>query len=221
MPLHTVRKWIPTAAGKRLALALVLAVLTLPLSLQLSPSVRLLTAWNVGAWSLLAMTWVVIATSSAIVTRLRSAAEDPGRLLVHVIVLLTTVLSLIASMALLRARTSVALDQRMFHTILSLATVVGAWLLNHTSWTLRYAHLYYREDHEGVGGLLFPGDLAPDDLDFAYFSFTIGICMQTSDVVVTSPQFRRSVLLHALQSFAFNTAIIALLLNVVFGLISG
>ncbi|MBK7397682.1 MAG: DUF1345 domain-containing protein [Myxococcales bacterium] len=37
------------------------------------------------------------------------------------------------------------------------AAVVLAWLLTHVSYALRYAHLYYRDDDEGIGGLAFPG----------------------------------------------------------------
>jgi uncharacterized membrane protein len=101
-----------------------------------------------------------------------------------------------------------------------LLAVVTSWLLTHTSWALRYAHLYYRDDKEGVGGLVFPGDRAPTAFDFAYFAFTLGICFQTSDVCITSPQIRRAALFHACQSFAYNTAILALALNLAFGFVS-
>ena len=69
--------------------------------------------------------------------------------------------------------------------ILALVAVATAWSLTHTSYTLRYAHLYYR-DEGGVGGLVFPGDRPPDDFDFAYFACTIGMCFQVSDVVIVS-----------------------------------
>jgi len=85
---------------------------------------------------------------------------------------------------------------------------------------LRYAHLYYRGDREGTGGLEFPGKREPDDLDFAYFAFTIGMCYQTSDVTISSYAIRRTVLVHAIISFAYNTAILALALNLIFGLLT-
>jgi uncharacterized membrane protein len=102
----------------------------------------------------------------------------------------------------------------------SLIAVISAWFLTHTAFTLRYAHLYYRDDEEGVGGLSLPGDAAPAYLDFAYFAFTIGMCFQVSDVQVTSPQIRRTVLLHATMSFAYNTVIVAFVLNLIFNLAS-
>ncbi len=97
-----------------------------------------------------------------------------------------------------------------------LTSVALAWGLTQTAFTLRYAHLYYREN-DGVGGVSFPGQDQPTYFDFAYFAFTIGMCFQTSDVCVTSPTIRRTVLLHAIISFVYNTAIIAFVLNLVFG----
>jgi uncharacterized membrane protein len=66
-----------------------------------------------------------------------------------------------------------------------------------------------------AGGLQFPGDREPDYMDFAYFSFTIGMTFQVSDVVITSRDFRTLVLLHGMLSFGFNTVILALTLNTV------
>ncbi len=102
---------------------------------------------------------------------------------------------------------------------LCLLAVVFAWLLTHTACTLRYAHLYYRDDREGVGGLTFPGERPPDYLDFAYFAFTVGMCFQVSDVTITSRLIRRAVTGHALLSFAYNTAVLALALNLLTGLV--
>src|SRR5205085_264873 len=98
-----------------------------------------------------------------------------------------------------------------------LLTVALSWAITHTSYTLRYAHLYYREDTEGVGGVELPGGGQPSYFDFAYFAFTVGMCFQVSDVVVTSAQIRRAVLGHAVLSFAYNTVILAFTLNLVFG----
>jgi uncharacterized membrane protein len=43
------------------------------------------------------------------------------------------------------------------------------------------------------------------------------MCFQVSDVCVTSPQIRRTVLLHAVISFLYNSVILAFVLNLVFG----
>ncbi len=101
---------------------------------------------------------------------------------------------------------------------LCLATVGLAWAMTHTGFTLRYARLYYREDDEGVGGIELPEHQPPSYFDFAYFAFTIGMCFQVSDMCITSPQIRKTVLLHAIVSFGYNSIILAFVLNLVFGL---
>jgi uncharacterized membrane protein len=79
--------------------------------------------------------------------------------------------------------------------------------------------LYFRDDGSGEGGLQFPGDETPDALDFAYFAFTVGMCFQVSDVVITSKKIRRAVLMHSILSFAYNTVILGMALNLFFGML--
>jgi uncharacterized membrane protein len=43
------------------------------------------------------------------------------------------------------------------------------------------------------------------------------MCFQVSDISITSPTIRRGVLAHSLLSFVYNTIIVALTLNLVFG----
>lgn len=69
-----------------------------------------------------------------------------------------------------------------------------------------------------VGGIDFPTNEAPDYLDFAYFSFVIGMTFQVSDITVSSRAIRRFVLMHGLISFIFNTIIVALTINTLAGL---
>ncbi|MEO6812462.1 MAG: DUF1345 domain-containing protein, partial [Ginsengibacter sp.] len=54
-------------------------------------------------------------------------------------------------------------------------------------------------------------------LDFAYYSFVLGMTFQVSDVQITSKRFRRLALLHGLLSFVFNTVMIALTINLIAG----
>ncbi len=133
------------------------------------------------------------------------------------LVVLSSAASLLSSTALVRKAKLVAGPRGDALVLLCLATVALSWALTHTAFTLRYAHLYYREDDEGVGGLEMPGGQRPAYFDFAYLAFTVGMCFQVSDVTVASPQIRRALLLHALLSFVYNTAILAFVLNLVFG----
>jgi hypothetical protein len=70
-------------------------------------------------------------------------------------------------------------------------------------------------EEERPGGLKFPGDKEPGQLDFAYFSFTVGTSFAASDVKVTSRASRRVVLGHTILSFVYNTVLIAVVINVI------
>lgn len=179
-------------------------------------AVRVVSGWCVAATLLLALAWVVIANSDVHRTRLRCRYEDPGRLLVWVVVVIGCSFSLFAAGGLMQNAHGLSARGGLL-VALCLWAVACSWCLTHSAFTLRYAHLYYREDDNGEGGLEFPGHQPPDDLDFAYFAFTIGTCFQTSDVSITDRVIRRTVLLHGVIAFAFNTAILALALNLAFG----
>jgi uncharacterized membrane protein len=182
-------------------------------------AVRVLTSWNASAVLLLLLAWSIIWDCDPARTRRRAATEDPGRSAVWAIVLGASTLSLFASAYVLRQARLLAPAHEAALVVLSLAAVVSSWCLTHTAYTLRYAHLYYRDDDGGEGGLTFPGAQAPDYYDFAYFAFTVGMCFQVSDVSITSKHIRRAVLGHSVLSFAYNTAILALALNLVAGLL--
>ena len=110
------------------------------------------------------------------------------------------------------------------HVLFCLLTVAGSWVLVHTIFTLRYAHVYYdwttdEEDHRRPA--VFPDEDRPDYLDFAYFSFTIGMTSQTSDVQDQfAARMRRLTLMHGLISFVFNLAILGLSINIISSLFS-
>ncbi len=177
-----------------------------------------LVGWNAAGMVLLALSWLPIATADAEATRRRAGSEDPGRTLVYAIVVAASAASLFAAFVLLRrARTTMSPEEARAVIAMCLSSVALAWGLTHTAFTLRYARLYYREDREGIGGVEFPGKQHPSYFDFAYFAFTIGMCFQVSDTCVTSRQIRRAVLLQAVIAFAYNTAILAFVLNLVFG----
>jgi uncharacterized membrane protein len=184
------------------------------------PAVRAVAGWDAGAFTLLSLVWWVIVGSDQKQTQCRAAAADPGRTVAWLLVTTASAFSIFAGSYVMRHARSIEPERGSALICLSLIAVVLAWTLTHTSYTLRYAHLFYRDDDEGEGGLTFPGERKPDDFDFAYFAFTIGMCFQVSDVVVTSQQIRRAVLFHAVISFAYNTVILALALNLLFGFLT-
>jgi uncharacterized membrane protein len=180
---------------------------------------RLVAAWDVGAVAWIFLAWVIIFRASIDGTRHRAAAEDPGRTATWVLLISASTFSLLATGYLLKQS-----RRGIFHAHepvipLLLVAIAGAWAATHTAYTLRYAHLHYRDRGNAEGGVRFPDPLPPTYLDFAYFAFTIGMCFQVSDAAVTSREFRGAVLMHALLSFTYNTVILAVAINLLVGAI--
>ncbi|MGB3634677.1 MAG: DUF1345 domain-containing protein [Rubrobacteraceae bacterium] len=105
------------------------------------------------------------------------------------------------------------LGNELIRVPLCVVGVVTAWMLLHTSYALYYTHLYYQA--QKPGGFEFPGDEEPDPLDFTYFAFTLGTSFAVSDVEVTERRTRRVALFHGVLAFFYNTAILALVINLV------
>jgi uncharacterized membrane protein len=210
-----------TALGRVLSALLVGVGAGWVASRSYGTTIAALLGWNLGGACLCALAWVPIGRSSARDTQHHAAAFDPGRTAVYVAVTLSSAASLFAATVMSRRAGLVLPTEADELLALCLSTVALAWTITHTSFTLRYAHLYYRADHDGIGGLEFPGGAAPCYLDFAYLSFTVGMCFQVSDVAVSNSRLRRTVLLHAVISFTYNTAILAFALNLIFGARSG
>jgi len=211
----------PRRSSARLAYAIAAGVIAwfATAGFALSPLTRGLVAGDIGGLVLLAtLGWIIARTGSAEARR-RAAAEDAGRMVVWITVLVASAFALFTATFVLSRARGLAPGESTLVLILSLSTAVISWLLTHTEFTLRYAHLFYRGGRDDEGGIEFPHDDGaredPDDLDFAYFAFTIGMCFQVSDTQVTDRGIRRTVLAHAMLSFAYNTGIIALALSVV------
>jgi uncharacterized membrane protein len=219
MPAALLR-FVPFHAHIRLAIAAAIGAAVAVALVDEAAPLRVLVGWNLFAFVLLSMAWVGIWSADAAETGRRAGAVDPGRRAVWIVATLASTFSLFAAIVVLRKAHALAPDRAAVWVTLCLLAVSLSWLLTHTLWALRYAHLYYRDDEEGVGGLSFPGDRPPDAFDFAYFAITIGLCFQTSDVAITSPQIRRSALMHAALSFAYTTAILALALNLAFSFLA-
>ena len=95
---------------------------------------------------------------------------------------------------------------------LAVLTIALSWAAIHTTFALHYAHEYYRGSTSG--GLKFPGGGEPDYWDFVYFSFVVGMTAQVSDVGITDKIIRRTATAHSVTSFIFNTALLALMVNI-------
>ena len=183
---------------------------------------RLLIAWNVGAWLYFILSGWLIAQASATSIRQRARRTDEGK---FAILILTTLGAAAAFGAIVAQLGQIKeMSYKGPHIALAAATVLSAWCLIHLTFALHYAHEYFDEIATGPppnqrGGLNFPGDEEPDYLDFLYFSFVIGVASQTADVAVTSKFMRRNALVHCVLAFLFNSALLALTINIAASLI--
>ena len=184
-------------------------------------STQEILTWDVFAVSVLMLAWLTIMATPAQKLRARAQQQDVSRKIIFVFVVLAACAGLFAVGFLFVKNKNVQDPHFVLHLIMSLVAVISAWMLVHTVFGLRYAHTFYGDPDgptgpkQHAGGLLFPGDRLPDYMDFAYFSFVIGMTFQVSDVQITSREFRQLVLLHGVLSFGFNTVILALTINTV------
>ena len=191
------------------------AVTALMLPPSLGWAVRGVGGWDLALVVLLGLPWRMMLRSDPDQSRQRAVSTDPGGFGVFLISLVASFVSLAATIVTLRRPGAFAPEPVTgLLVVLGVVAVIGAWILMHTAFALHYARLYYAVD--APGGLAFAGG-PPDDLDFAYFAFGIGTAYEVSDVTVSSRPIRRFVLIHSVLSFVYNTAILALLINLLAG----
>jgi uncharacterized membrane protein len=186
---------------------------------SMSANVRGVLAWDVSAFVYLVTVLRVMMKSNSEMIRVRAARQDDGGQAILIILLLAITASFAAIAGLLSEAKASAHDLRLLHLVLAASTILMSWAVTQVVFTLHYAHEYYRPSggQRSVNGLDFPGDGNPDYWDFLYFATSIGAASQTSDVAVRTKTFRRLVTVHAIISFFFNTAVLALTINLAAG----
>ncbi|HEX4629884.1 MAG TPA: DUF1345 domain-containing protein [Chthoniobacterales bacterium] len=210
-------------ARHRIVISLLVAVAVwLGLRGHVQRSTQFIVTWDVFGLCVLGLAWLTIITTPPEKLRARAQMQDLSHIVIFIFVLVAACAGLFAVGFLFFNKTVVMQRSHFFiHLVMVLIAVICSWSLVHTVFGLRYAHTYYG-DPDGptgpkphAGGLEFPGNREPDYMDFAYFSFVIGMTFQVSDVVITSRDFRKLVLVHGMLSFGFNTVILALTINTV------
>ncbi len=190
------------------AVLLGLIVWVITSAMAIDPLLRILIAANSYFAAHLALMIRLTLTTSAGALRRHAEADDEGSALILVLAVSAVAISM-TSIFLVLNRPAGSLNEAMF----ALASAPLGWALMHMLIAYRYAHLYYAATPDG--GLVFPHVTRPEPgvWEFLYFSFTIGMTAQVSDVQVTSTQIRKVVLLHGIGSFFYNTVILALAVN--------
>jgi uncharacterized membrane protein len=186
----------------------IVAFFLLPDSLRLVT--RLLIAWDIFAAFYLALAYAMMFRCDHSHIRRNAILQDDGRFLI----LLVTAFGAFASIAAIVLELGSS-HRGAFELTLAMVTIVLSWTAVHTTFALHYAHDYYRGAKPG--GLQFPSGDEHDHADywdFVYFSFVIGMTAQVSDVGITDKIIRRTATAHGIISFVYNTALVALMVNI-------
>jgi uncharacterized membrane protein len=174
-----------------------------------------LSVWDVAALVLVSWIWRSLLPLDPAGTAAHARRENPGRAEAGGLLLGASVASLLAvGLVLVRAGHSSGLTKGLL-VGLSVASVVLAWSVVHTVFSLRYAKLYYQGE---AGGVDFNEEEPPCYTDFAYLALTIGMTFQVSDTNLKTKEIRRTALRHALLSYVFGALIIATTINLIAGL---
>ena len=179
---------------------------------------RLAVGWDAGAAAFIAATLCRMTRAEGVdVIRQRAAAMDEaGRW-----VLPLSLVSALASIVVVVGEAVQGGASALASGLLSLATVALSWTFIHLIFALHYAHAFYQQAAKGRdrGGLLFPGETEPDYWDFLHFALIIGVASQTADIQIADRDIRRLSSVHSLTAFTFNTVILALMVNLMVGLL--
>jgi uncharacterized membrane protein len=187
----------------------------------------LLAGWDAGIIMYLGLTFWMMSRADAQRTQEQSQALEPAALLTLVVVVITSAVGLLGAVALSARTSGRGQVAQTFHFAAGAVAVLVSWLLVHTEFALYYARTYYDEAIPDTQrpprsvsavvpfrkGLEFPNAEVVDYWDFMYYSFTIGMCYQTSDVTVALPGMRRVTLLHAVLSFLFVLVVLGFAVN--------
>jgi len=186
----------------------IVAFFLLPGSMRLI--IRLLAAWDIFAALYLVLVYIMMLRCEQHHIRRNAVLQDDGRFVILMVAATGAFASIGAIVFELGTAHRGALE--LAHAT---ATIALSWAAVHTIFALHYAHDYYRGAKPG--GLQFPsGDTHDhaDYWDFVYFSFVIGMTAQVSDVGITDKTIRRTATAHGIISFIYNTALLALMVNI-------
>lgn len=212
-----------------LTIGLVVGVVTymlIPFFSHATHRVRFTIGWDFGATCALAVMYAYLRNSSAMQMKRTAEEQDVSKWFALALSLAGAAASLVlitSEMPLVKQARDLEQALRIVWVIY---TVVLSWAFIQTVFALHYAHDFYmaidvRDEapHPGSLPLRFPNERTPTYGDFLYFSFTIGMTFQVSDVQVADPAMRRLVLAHGIIAFFYATGIVALAINLVAGFI--
>jgi uncharacterized membrane protein len=211
--------WFIRRSG-RIAIGIIAAAVVYLLTMSLPDELNLLIPYDIAVAVYLGLFCVLMERASPEDAAEMTRRGEPNNRLVLITIMALSVVSLVGVAAMLNHPPGRPRWEVNLHMIASLLAVILSWFLAHLYFGLYYMQLYY-DDTVVDGktsyqtGLEFPERPTADFWDFMYYSFTIAMCYQTSDVTVTSTRIRRVTLVHSIFSFLFVTAIIGFVVNII------
>ena len=181
---------------------------------------RALTGWNSGVWTyLLTMAWTMFRADHSRVREIAEKQDESGGAVLGAVIV-GAILSVYAIVTELANMKEASEHVKALHYAFTALTVIGSWLLVGVMYCFHYAHIYYTANKHALP-LEFP-DLhtQPNYWDFLYFSFTLSVAVQTSDVSVRTRAMRKLVLGHCVLAFFFNLVILGLSVNIAASLVN-
>lgn len=181
-----------------------------------SATTKFLVGWNAGTWLFIVLALKMMWSATPADVRKRADVEEEGRAAMLALITAAVIATFVALVfELSNARTLAGAD-RGLHLALALISIFGSWLLMNFAFASHYAHEFHalKGDAHGKIPLAFPGGGEPDYFDFLYFAMVIGTTFQTSDVEINARPLRRAVMIQGLIAFFYNTAVIALTVNI-------
>ena len=213
----TNRPTLAVGAGVGAAAAVVLGLAPTPPD----PILRLVAGFDAAALVFVLVSLWRMARSDLERIQQVAARRDEGRGLILAVVVLACVVSLAAVAVGMKPDPRDGASGEVLRVLFAGGSVAISWFLVQLVFALHYAHEYYGEGGgEAGGGLAFPGGEAPDYWDFLHFALVIGAASQTADISFTRQRMRRIGTVHTLVAFVFNTAVLALAINLMASLIS-
>jgi uncharacterized membrane protein len=207
----------------RLAMAACLGFVGLALAAAIhvpSPA-RALLGWNIGAIAYAGLMWTLFVSAPESAVKERAGRQDEGRGMLTVLVLaaiLASLAAIIVSLISVKGQSDAA---KNLVTGLSALTLLTSWVVLQSIFVVHYAHRHFQDlkEYGPEAGFMFPGQEPKTYMDFAYLSVCVGATAQISDPSIPTTRLRNLVTAHAVISFFYNTAVLALGINILSGLI--
>jgi len=210
--------WLLRPVGRVCAAAVVAGVSVLATT-ALPREMRIILSLDLFLLTFVTLTYIMM----SVITEEQCVALASQKLVVQHAGFLASVVATIVGIAAIGVMLHSQKDQvsslKMLHLGGSLLALVLGWIAAQMVIAIQYMRMYFASPGMSSGMqpdpiLQFPGKARPDLWDFMYYSFTIAMCYQTSDVSISGTAVRRLTLMHAVYSFFFVAAVIGFVVNV-------